>query len=101
MTKIIKNKQKTQNKSQNKKADITMTTIIIAALALLVLIVLVIIFSGRMNLFQNAYDQNTDSRTMCITKIGCKCTSQCDNGGVQGAFKDCGPGEVCCCRTGI
>lgn len=82
---------------KNKKADLSINIIIIAAIALLVLVVLIAIFTGRMNIFSKE-SQNCES-------IGGKCTDESNpncgeddlqNYPVEYRAAKCETGGVCC-----
>ena len=55
-----------------KAQGLSLNTIIIAALVLVVLIILIVIFSGRMNIFGDVYDQSDDEAKgrLCATYQG-------------------------------
>lgn len=67
-------------KLPNKKADgLSLTTVVIAAIALIVLIVLVLIFSGRLNLFNNTVNA-CPANTQATTESGLSADGMCLNG---------------------
>ena len=51
----------------NRKADITITTIIVAALGLLVLVVMILAFTGRLNIFSTGIDDFQQGQSKCQT----------------------------------
>jgi len=89
-----------------KGQGLSLNTIIIAALVLIVLVVLIVIFSGRMNLFGDAYDSSDDDATsrLCASHgAGGKCVGQddtCPGSMLPGASNidwiDCSNIQKCC-----
>lgn len=94
----------------NRKGDMTINTIIVAAIGLLVLVVLIAIFTGRLGGFQQAIDVQQGAQSQC--------TSVCAARNFQTAtLKDAASGcaseetlmigsyrvgtndKVCCCKT--
>jgi len=94
-------------KQNNKAQGLSLNTIIIAALVLVVLIILIVVFSGRMNLFGDAYDSTDDdvSSNICM-KDGYMCMSpetpngnDCPTGTPKAGSNnwiDCSDTQVCC-----
>ena len=75
------------------RADISLTTIVLAALALIVLIVLIAIFMGKINIF-------SEDLVNCGAKGG-SCTSDaCDGAVVQNTNCQTG-GQICCVGLGF
>lgn len=58
----------------NKKADLSLTTIVVAAIVLIVLVVLVVIFAGRMGIFRQGLNN---------------CDGSCEK-----ESSDCGEGKI-------
>ncbi len=82
-----------------KKADISITTIIVAVIALIVMIVLIAIFSGKIAFFSRGVDSCTDKGGQCVPD--CESGYQAPAGKRVGAFsqlkglKDCKE-NICC-----
>ncbi|KHO45969.1 MAG: hypothetical protein QS98_C0006G0034 [archaeon GW2011_AR3] len=90
----------------NKKGDISITTIIVAAIALLVLIVLIAIFTGRISLFGKTYDTETTAAQRSICGVGggrCvkgDCPFPLTQDSSRADWIDCATGTEICCRPG-
>ena len=94
----------------NRKADITITTIIVAALGLLVLVVMILVFTGRLNIFSTGIDDFQQGQSKCQTQCAGQGmdfaryiapvagqTASCQSGETQsyiGFPKD----SACCCK---
>ncbi len=90
-------------KSINKKADLSLTVIIVAAVALIVLIILIAIFSGRMGTWGKIFNKETEEGATKRCKLpgtDNEC-GQCPtgSGGIErladDKWIDCN-GAVCC-----
>ena len=91
-----------------KKADISITTIIVAAIALIVLIVLIAIFTGRINLFGKTYNQETENTQLRVCNVGggrCTTNDQCTGSNTFKPYADnarsiewidCSSNQGCC-----
>jgi uncharacterized membrane protein YqiK len=80
-----------------KGQGLSMNVIIIAAIALLVLVVLVAIFSGRMGLFNQ--DLNDQTENACSARGG-ECKEACEANEVQiFGVSDCETPNKCCAAS--
>ena len=72
---------------KNKKADISMNTIIAAAIAMVVLIVIVMIFSGRISVFSSTLQSCESQKGICSDRTSVPSCSK--EGGYIGCIKAC------------
>ena len=91
-----------------KKADITLTTVIVAVLVILVLVVLILIFSKNMGVFSvgaagcSTRNGQCDSYNEDNPQASCQ-FDMCKSYGCAKikSLKGCGDGEVCCVPIAI
>jgi len=91
-------------KIKMKGQGLSLSTIVIAALVLIVLVILIVIFSGRLNVFGDAYDESDDEAKgrLCMNyKTGvCHDKTEVCPDGRTGDDKidwiDCSKSEQCC-----
>ena len=87
----------------NKKGDLTINTIIIAAIGLLVLIVMIAIFTGRLGVFSTTVGATQEGELACqniCSAIGMEGSFAQKEGGLMqpGTFKSGGEDARCYCN---
>jgi hypothetical protein len=85
---------------KNKKGDLSINIIIVAAIALIVLVVMVAVFTGRISLFGIGVDTVSGAKKSCDVDIKGQWKTACDSteSARYGLFSDSGnhPQMTCC-----
>jgi hypothetical protein len=85
---------------RNKKGDLSINLIVVAAIAMIILVVMILIFTNKISVFQKSCVTDVNG----VVKPGSECGYDTQTQTtdftciIAGTYKDVVPGQVCCIR---